>query len=301
MTGRRTPKSTHATRRPTRESASAQRAAGERSRSGGPAAPTRPGGAPSARRRLQKILAEAGVASRRAAEDLLRAGRVTVNGRVAKLGESAEPDRDVVAVDGVSVGREPAVYWLLHKPRGVITTVRDPEGRPTVLGLVPDREHRLYPVGRLDRDTEGLLLLTNDGRVAHALLHPSHESEREYRVTVTGRISAEALRRLAAGVELEEGRTAPARIGRAVFDPATGTACFSLTLIEGRKRQIRRSLAALGHPVVRLVRVRMGPLQLGDLAPGQARPLRPSERRALLASTGVEGPAGLKRPARGPR
>lgn len=283
MTRRRTPSSTaptHSGSRPGRE---------------------RPAGAAPGRQRLQKILAEAGVASRRAAEALLRAGRVTVNGRVATLGESAEPDRDVVAVDGAPVGRELLVYWLLHKPRGVITTVRDPEGRPTVLGLVPDRGHRLYPVGRLDRDTEGLLLLTNDGRVAHALLHPSHESEREYRVTVSGRISAEALRRLAAGVELEEGRTAPARVGRAVFDPATGSACFPLTLIEGRKRQIRRSLAALGHPVRRLVRVRMGPLLLGDLAPGQARPLRPSERRALLAAVGVRGAAGLRRPAREPR
>ncbi len=226
---------------------------------------------------------------------------MTVNGRVAKLGDSAEPDRDIVAVDGATIGREPSVYWLLHKPRGVITTVRDPEGRPTVLGLVPDREHRLYPVGRLDRDTEGLLLLTNDGRVAHALLHPSHESEREYRVTVRGRISAEALRRLAAGVELEEGRTAPARVGPARFDAATGCACFSLTLIEGRKRQIRRALSALGHPVLRLLRVRMGPLELGDLAPGQARLLSPAERRALLASTGVGGPAALRRPAREPR
>lgn len=255
----------------------------------------------SAPRRLQKILAEAGVASRRAAERLLRAGRVSVNGRVARLGESADPERDTVAVDGVPVGRESAVYWLLHKPRGVITTARDPEGRPTVLGLVPDREHRLYPVGRLDRDTEGLLLLTNDGRVAHALLHPSHGSEREYRVTVAGRISAAALRRLAAGVELEDGRTAPARVGRAAFDPPTETSRFTLTLIEGRKRQIRRSLAALGHPVLRLVRVRMGPLELGDLAPGQARPLRPAERRALLEATGGADAPGLRRPARAPR
>jgi 23S rRNA pseudouridine2605 synthase len=283
VTRRKTPKSTSST-------SASSRATRER-----------PGAAPPDRRRLQKILAEAGVASRRAAEGLLRAGRVTVNGRVAKLGDSADPDRDVVAVDGARVGREPSVYWLLHKPRGVITTVRDPEGRPTVRGLVPDREHRLYPVGRLDRDTEGLLLLTNDGRVAHALLHPSHESEREYRVTVRGRISAEALRRLAAGVELEEGRTAPARVGQAVFDAATGSACFSLTLIEGRKRQIRRALSVLGHPVLRLVRVRMGPLELGDLAPGQARLLRPAERRALLASTGAGGPAGFRRPAREPR
>lgn len=224
-----------------------------------------------------------------------------MNGRVARLGESADPERDRVAVDGAAVGREALVYWILHKPPGVITTVRDPQRRPTVLGLVPDREHRLFPVGRLDRDTEGLLLLTNDGRVAHALLHPSHESEREYRVTVAGRISPETLRRLARGVELEEGRTAPARVGPARYDPATGRACFALTLIEGRKRQIRRSLAALGHPVLRLVRVRMGPLRLGDLAPGKARRLRPEERRALLRSAGVERAPALRRPGRAPR
>jgi 23S rRNA pseudouridine2605 synthase len=170
-----------------------------------------------------------------------------------------------------------------------------------VLGLVPDREHRLFPVGRLDRDTEGLLLLTNDGRVAHALLHPSHESEREYLVTVRGRISAAALRRLAGGVELEEGRTAPARVGPAAFDATTRTSRFSLTLIEGRKRQIRRSLAALGYPVVRLVRVRMGPLELGDLAPGESRPLRPAECRALLAAVESDAPAALRTRERGPR
>ncbi len=284
MAGRRTPKST------SRTSSSSSRTARERS-----------GGGHSGRRRLQKILAEAGVASRRAAEELLRQGRVTVNGRVAKLGDSADPDRDEVALDGVPIAREPSVYWLLNKPRGVITTVRDPEGRPTVRGLVPDREHRLFPVGRLDRDTEGLVLLTNDGRVAQALLHPSYESEREYRVTVRGEISVETLRRLAAGVELEEGRTAPARVGPAEFDAETGNARFTLVLIEGRKRQIRRSLALLGHPVRRLVRVRMGPLELGDLPPGQARPLRPAERRALLASTGAKGPVALRRPGRGPR
>jgi 23S rRNA pseudouridine2605 synthase len=250
---------------------------------------------------------------------------VSVNGRVARLGDSADPERDVVAVDGVAVGREPPAYWLLHKPRGVITTARDPEGRPTVLGLVPDRAHRLFPVGRLDRESEGLLLLTNDGEVAHALLHPSHETEREYRVTVRGRIAPATLRRLAAGVELEEGRSAPARVGRAAFDPRAQTSRFALTLIEGRKRQIRRSLAALGHPVVRLVRVRMGPLRLGRLAPGQARPLDAAERRALVAAaraarqpglalasrsrsgSGLRSPTArcalrlLRRPARGPR
>jgi len=233
--------------------------------------------------RLQKILAAAGVASRRAAEDLIRAGRVAVNGETAALGSSADPERDVVTVDGIPVEREPLAYWLLHKPRGVVTTVRDPEGRETVLDRLPAeaRRFRLFPVGRLDRDTEGLVLLTNDGALAQVLLHPSHGSEREYRVTVSSRVAADTLRQLAAGVLLEEGVTAPARTGPSRYDARKDTSCFALTLIEGRKRQIRRACEALGHPVVRLVRVRMGPLQLGDLASGEARALDAEERRAL--------------------
>jgi pseudouridine synthase len=231
--------------------------------------------------RLQKILAAAGVASRRRAEDLLREGRVSVNGRVAALGESADPDRDVVDVDGAPVEREPLAYWVVHKPRGVLTTVHDPEGRPTVLDLLPARGTRLFPVGRLDRNTEGLVLLTNDGRIAQTLLHPSYEVEREYRVTVSGRIAATSLERLAEGVMLEDGLTAPAQVGRATWRPASGTSRFTLTLIEGRKRQIRRALESLGHPVVALLRVRMGPLHLGNLPIGAARRLSPRERRSL--------------------
>jgi len=231
--------------------------------------------------RLQKILAAAGVASRRRAEDLLREGRVSVNGRVAALGESADPDRDEVDVDGAPVEREPLAYWVVHKPRGVLTTVHDPEGRPTVLDLLPARGTRLFPVGRLDRNTEGLVLLTNDGRIAQTLLHPSHEVEREYRVTVSGRIAATSLERLAEGVMLEDGLTAPAQVGRATWRPASGTSRFTLTLIEGRKRQIRRALESLGHPVVALLRIRMGPLQLGRLPSGAARRLSRRERKSL--------------------
>ena len=237
---------------------------------------------PPNRTRLQKILAAAGVASRRGAEDLLSEGRVAVNGVRARLGDSADADRDVVTVDGASVQQEAPCYWIVHKPRGVITTVSDPQGRPTVVGLLPGRTPRLFPVGRLDRDTEGLVLLTNDGALAHVLLHPSHESEREYRVTVKGRVASATLRRLARGVVLDEGRTAPARVGPARFDARAQTTRFALTLIEGKKRQIRRSLRALGHPVLELLRVRMGPLRLGHLAPGAARPLEPRETRALL-------------------
>jgi 23S rRNA pseudouridine2605 synthase len=240
--------------------------------------------APPSSVRLQKLLAAAGVASRRGAEELLRAGRVAVNGERALLGSSADPERDVVTVDGVPIEREPFAYWLLNKPRGAVTTVRDPEGRQTVVDLLPAeaRKLRLFPVGRLDRDTEGLVLMTNDGALAHVLLHPSHETEREYRVTVKGRVSAATLRRLAEGIVLEEGLTAPARTGRARYDAESDTSRFTLTLIEGRKRQIRRACESLGHRVVRLLRVRMGPLQLGRLPKGEARLLTTDERRALL-------------------
>lgn len=231
--------------------------------------------------RLQKILAAAGVASRRAAEELLRAGRVAVNGRPARLGESAHPERDVVTLDGRPVGRERLAYWMVHKPRGVLTSVGDPRGRRTVVDLLPRSGLRLFPVGRLDKDTEGLVLMTNDGALAHRLLHPSHESEREYRVGARGRVREATLGRLARGVKLADGWTAPARVGRVRYDAEADRTAFTLTLVEGRKRQIRRALAHLGHPVVSLVRVRMGPLRLGRLASGAARPLDARERRAL--------------------
>ena len=231
--------------------------------------------------RIQKILAAAGVASRRAAEDLIRAGRVTVNGAVATLGESADADRDVIALDGEPIQREPLEYWIVNKPRGVLTTVSDPEGRLTVIDLAQESTARLFPVGRLDLLSEGLVLLTNDGPLAHSLLHPSFGEEREYRVTVRGSIDRSTLRRISKGVELEDGLTAPARAGAVRFDPETRTTRFALTLVEGRKRQIRRMMRELGRPVIRLVRVRLGPLELGQLEPGKARPLRAGERRVL--------------------
>jgi 23S rRNA pseudouridine2605 synthase len=227
------------------------------------------------------VIAAAGVASRRGAEDLLRAGRVRVNGEIASLGDSVDAERDVVTVDGRTLHAEPPAYWLLHKPRGVLTTVRDTHGRPTVLDFLPERMPRLFPVGRLDLDTEGLVLLTNDGELAHVLLHPSFESEREYEVRVSGRIARDAQRRLAEGVELDGGLTAPATVGRVRYDAASDTSVFRLTLIEGKKRQIRRALAFLGHPVRALLRIRMGTLRLGDLAAGDARPLEDDEIRAL--------------------
>lgn len=208
---------------------------------------------------------------------------MSVNGETAGIGDSVDPDRDSVCVDGRALDAAPRAYWLVHKPRGVVTTVRDTHGRRTVLDLLPDRSLRLFPVGRLDLDTEGLVLLTNDGELAHVLLHPSFESEREYEVAVRGRISRESLRRLAAGVTLEDGPTAPAKVSRARYHAEDDTSVFRLILIEGKKRQIRRALAALGHPVVGLLRVRMGPLQLGTLAAGEARPLDDGEISDLAA------------------
>jgi 23S rRNA pseudouridine2605 synthase len=260
------------------------------------------------RQRIQKILAGAGTTSRRGTESLLRAGCVTIDGPPARLGDRADPEIDVVALDGRRLVLEPPVYWLVHKPRGVLTTTRDPFARRTVLGLLPASSARLFPVGRLDRDTEGLVLLTNDGAVAHTLLHPSLGTEREYRVTARGRLAAATLRRIARGVELEDGPTAPAGVASARFDRESQTTSFTLTLHEGRKRQIRRSLKLLGHPVVRLRRTRMGPLRLGRLAPGAARPLTAAElgalrrhvraRRRDSVSAGEEGAGALTRGGR---
>jgi len=244
--------------------------------------------------RLQRILSAAGIASRRGAEELIREGRVSVNGETARVGDSADP-RDVVAVDGEAVRRETLAYWMLHKPRGVITTASDPEGRPTVLDMLPakaTRRFRLFPVGRLDLETEGLVLLTNDGTLANVLMHPSYGCEREYRVTAKGRLSRDDLRRLAEGVVLEDGPTARARVANEKFDSRGASTVFLLTLTEGRKRQIRRALQALGHPVLHLLRVRMGPLQLGNLECGNARRLFRRERDALLELVSVAGNKG---------
>jgi 23S rRNA pseudouridine2605 synthase len=249
-----------------------------------------------ARVRLQKLLADAGLASRRAAEEWIRGGRVRVNGKVALLGEAADPDSDDVRVDGRRIQAEPRRYWLLNKPQNVLTTTADPwaaeAGRRTVMELLPAaaRRTRLVPVGRLDLDSEGLLLLTNDGAVVQALLHPSHGCEREYRVDVWGEVAPETARRLAAGVELEDGRTNPCQVRVLGYDARQDTSRLTMVLREGRKRQIRRSLRALGHPVRRLLRVRMGPLRLGELPRGRARELTAAEQRALLrAARGARG------------
>jgi 23S rRNA pseudouridine2605 synthase len=232
---------------------------------------------------LQRILAAAGFGSRRGVEEFLRQGRVTVNGRVVKLGDSADPSRDLVKLDGERLPRQVLSYWMVHKPSGVLSTVRDDQGRRTIVELLPRDLPRLYPVGRLDRDTSGLVLLTNDGPLAHVLLHPSMGNEREYHVRAKGEVLEKTRRRLARGIRLDDRPTAPASVGSIRYDPATDTSEFALTLTEGRKRQIRRTLLVLGHPVKKLVRVRVGPQRLGRLKAGAARPLREDEVRALRA------------------
>lgn len=232
--------------------------------------------------RLQKVLAKAGLGSRRACEQLIDEGRVAVNGQRAALGRRVDPHRDRITVDGVTIPVRPGlVYYLLNKPAKVLTTASDPEGRPTVVELVP-AEPRVFPVGRLDWDTEGLLLLTNDGDLADALTHPSRGVPKTYLAEVTGVPSRGAVRRLREGVDLDDGRTAPAQARLAQTTP-TGAA-LEIVIHEGRNRQVRRMCEAVGHPVRRLVRTRFGPLRDNRLAPGQWRVLTQSEIRALYAA-----------------
>jgi 23S rRNA pseudouridine2605 synthase len=219
--------------------------------------------------RLNAYLARAGVASRRGADELIRAGRVRVNGEPGELGTFVERG-DVVELDGRRLEPEPLVYVLLHKPAGVVTTARDPQGRPTVVGLV-GHERRVVPVGRLDADTTGALLLTNDGPLAHRLMHPRYEVDKVYEAEVEGEPSDEALARVAEGVELDDGVTAPAVVRR--LRPSR----LELTIHEGRKHQVKRMLEAVGHPVRRLHRREYAGLTLERLAPGEWRELTPDE------------------------
>ena len=253
--------------------------------------------------RLQKILSAAGRASRRQAESLIEAGRVTVNGEtVTALGTRADPARDDVRLDGRRVG-PPAGrrYLLLNKPRGYVTTRRDPQRRRTVLDLIPDVADYVYPVGRLDYDSEGLLLLTNDGELAARLTHPRHGVPRVYEATVRGVPSAAQLGRLAAGVPVEGRRAAPAAVRKLEDRSArrTDESRVRIVLLEGRNRQVRRMLEAIGHPVRRLRRVELGPLRLGRLRPGAVRDLRPAEVAALRRAVRV--PDGRRTRARGGR
>jgi 23S rRNA pseudouridine2605 synthase len=231
--------------------------------------------------RLAKYIAHAGAASRRAAEELVQAGRVSVGGRVER-----DPARDVdddsdVRLDGQALrGAEPRVVYALNKPAGVVSTARDTHGRQTVVDLIPDADARLYPVGRLDVDTTGLILLTNDGELANALTHPRFEVPKTYRARVAGGpVSGTALRALRTGVALEDGPSAPARVRLVERD------VIELELHEGRKRQVRRMCEAVGHPVRALERVAFGPLLLGTLRPGRHRRLSPAEVERLRAAS----------------
>ena len=226
--------------------------------------------------RLQKIIAAAGLASRREAEKWIEAGRVTVNGHPASLGDTADLARDEVAVDGKPLAQPDRRYYiLLNKPAKYLTSLRDPQGRPLVTDLVREVGARLFPVGRLDFMTEGLLILTNDGDFAQRLAHPRHEVDKTYLVRVRGALTAAAQKRLQEGVDLEDGRTAPARVAQ-VRQSGSHT-WFEITIHEGRNRQVRRMCEAVGHPVSRLKRVRLAFLDLKDIPPGKFRHLTPTE------------------------
>lgn len=221
--------------------------------------------------RLQKILSAHGICSRRAAETWLTAGRVTVNGKPAAVGDKADPDKDEIRVEGKPLkGPDRRTYLLLNKPRGYVTTLSDEKGRRTVADLVKDCGARVWPVGRLDLDSEGLLVLTDDGELTQRLLHPSHEVEKEYLVWVKGDIPA-ALPVLRGPMELDGVPLSPAKVERA------GEGILSVTIHEGRNRQVRRMCAQAGLQVTRLRRVREGALTLGELKPGRWRRLSPSE------------------------
>lgn len=233
--------------------------------------------------RLQAFLARAGVASRRAAEELIAQGRVFVNGEsVTAPGTKVVPGKDRVEVNGERVELSAPVWVALHKPKGYVTTRHDPYGRKTIYELLPARYHQLFHVGRLDRDSEGILLLTNDGPGAHRLLHPRFGATKEYLVDVEGRPTSDQLRRLVAGVELEDG-VAKAESAERLHQVDQDVFRVRLVLQEGKKREVRRMMDALGHPVRRLIRRRFGPVELGELPPGKWRVIAPAELRSLHA------------------
>lgn len=222
--------------------------------------------------RLQKIIAEMGIASRRAAEEIITEGRVTVNGKVAEIGMKADPLRDHIKVDGkLLVNPEKKVYFIFHKPRGVLTSLGDPQGRPTVNDFLRGIRQRVFPVGRLDYDSEGLLLLTNDGELAHAILHPSKKIPKTYIVKVKGVLEEEAMERLRKGIRLDRTVTAPAKVKP--LRKTDNNSWIEMTIYEGKKRQIRRMLERVGHPVMRLMRIRINGLEMGKIKPGQYRRL----------------------------
>lgn len=230
--------------------------------------------------RLQKVMAEAGLGSRRACEEMIQDGRARVNGQVrAELPVLVDPDQDEILIDGERIRRQPKVYYLVNKPAGVFCTSRDPRGRPRAIDLVPDCPQRLYPVGRLDADSTGLLILTNDGELAERLAHPRYGVEKTYVAEIHGRLSPEDVTRLKRGVWLAEGRTGPARIK--ILRKGHERSLLEIAIHEGKNRQVRRMLAQLGHPVRKLTRTGIGPLGIRGLKPGNYRPLSREEVRKL--------------------
>jgi pseudouridine synthase len=248
--------------------------------------------------RLARFLAAAGVASRRKAEECIRQGRVSVNGQVVtRVATEVDPGRDRVTLDGRPLQPERRLYVMLNKPAGYVSTVHDPQGRPTVLDLLPDLGVRLFPVGRLDLDTEGLLLLTNDGGFSQRVAHPRHQTGKVYEALVQGRVDGDGLQRLLRGV-MVEGTLARAERARIVARQGENTV-LEICLHEGRKRQVRRMCAAIGHPVLRLRRTAVGPLTLGGLRPGEYRLLSEEEVESLLQGRRRPSrPSGRRRPAR---
>jgi 23S rRNA pseudouridine2605 synthase len=233
--------------------------------------------------RLQKVLAQAGVASRRKCEEMITAGLVEVNDQVVKeLGTKVNPSSDSIKVKGKPIQLEKKVYILFHKPKGVITAVSDPKGRKVVVDYLKGVDERVYPVGRLDYDTEGLLILTNDGEFSNVLTHPKHEVGKTYHATVKGVPHGDKLERLRNGIKLEDGMTAPAEVEYYDVDPEQKQSIISITIYEGRNRQVRRMFDAIGFPVQRLRRISMGNLTLHGLSRGRFRHLTPVEIKELL-------------------
>lgn len=247
--------------------------------------------------RIQKAISEAGVASRRRAEELIAQGLVTVNGRRAAIGQRVNPKRDIISVDGVKIDpKEPEkkIYVALHKPRGYVTTMSDELGRRCVAELVADAPARVYPIGRLDRGSEGLLLLTNDGEFANTVMHPRYHVSKVYRVTVRPEVNDEQVMRLAEGVRLDDGFvTSPAQV--TVLAKEQGRAVMQITIGEGKNRQVRRMCEAVGLEVARLKRIAVGPVRLGMLQPGRWRMLTAQELSALKSAASSGRPGGGKK------
>ncbi len=233
--------------------------------------------------RLQKAIADSGLASRRKAEEMIVQGRVTVNGRIVReLGTKIDPERDHVKVDGRHLKPvPPQVFVMLNKPKGYVSSLSDPEGRQTIADLLPGVGLRVFPVGRLDYDSEGLMLLTNQGELAQALLHPRYHVPKTYLIKVKGVLTDEEIASLERGVELEDGRTGPAVVKK--IRKAEENSWLEITIHEGRKHQVKRMLETVGHPVIKLTRVKFGPLSLRDLQPGHYRHLTDREANALRA------------------